>query len=124
MVPDDPGHVEKEGPLGPALEAVAVAQGFFLGHAGYGEWLAGKTGYEYVVARNVPGIYLGDVAGGPFAEVALVDGGGVFVPLGGEDAPAAGLFKGDPHSPYAREEIGEREAGFFPEFDSKFLRIL
>ena len=113
---DDAGYIEKESPLGGALEAVGAPESVFLADAGEGEGLAGEAADENIMVGDRVGVDLGDIADeGIFFEAVVSDVGFfcVGVPLAGENAGTASLFKPGPHASDSGEEVNEgKGAGF------------
>ena len=106
----DGGDVEEEVALLLVLEAVLAAKAEFLRNARDAEWLAGKSGAENVVLRNVGERDGVDVAVRFLAEVGFVGDLRESVPITGEDALAARLVECDAEPANAAEEIDEAEA--------------
>lgn len=94
MIPKDPLYLEEQRPS-------CVCKAKPLPHDG--ECLAGETGKEDVVWRDLAGVDPRDVSQRSLPEVRLVRITRGRVPLGGEDAPAAKLIEGKTDSAYTRK---------------------
>jgi len=125
VVFDDFRQREEQVALLLVVKAVRLAEAQFFGDARDAERLAGKTGAQDVVRRNVRHHHGMDVAVGRLAEIGGVGLLRVFVPVGGEYALAPGAFKGEPETADAAEEVNEFElwrfAGSVDAIRNRFL---
>ena len=104
---DDVRQREEKIALFLVLKAVLFAEAQFLGHARDAERLAGKTGAQNVVLRDLVNGHGMNVAVGLLAKIGRVGFPRLFIPVGGEDTFAAGFFKRKTKTADAAEQINE-----------------
>lgn len=104
---DQLGEFEEEVALFLVLESVFLAEAEFLGDARDAEGLAGKAGAEDMVRRDGVVRHGVDVAVRFFPEVFRVGDLRLRIPVGGEDALAAGFLKRDAEAANPAEEVDE-----------------
>ena len=106
------GHLKEQGTLGFAEKPVRPPKCVFLRDSSDGKGLAGKSGDENIIRRNILRMDFPDVSGNRVIarEIGLVGFLGFGVPFTCEDAFTACCLKPKPHTSDPGEQVNEPES--------------